>query len=133
MSYNIGSLGLPIVLLGSLWGAVNTTLKFYEVINERRDEVFRLIDKCGDCPGIILGPLQIYFTNMMPLTIAACLFLVLICYVTISIPKYMNVEDQNEIERIQFACYAISSLPAFGLLGFIGGGLYDAIIIFRLL
>ena len=97
MSYNIGTLGLPIVLLGSLWGAVNTTLKFYEVINERRDQVYKLIDKCGVCPDITLGPMQIYFTNMMLLTIAACLFLVLICYVTTSIPKYMDIE--NEIER----------------------------------
>ena len=131
MSYNIGTLGLPIVLLGSLWGAVNTTLKFYEVINERRDQVFELIDECGVCPDITLGPLQIYFTNMMPLTIATCLFLVLICYVTISIPKYLDIENEIELNRTRFACYAISSLPAFGLLGFVGGGIYDAVMIFQ--
>ena len=133
MNYNIGTLGLPIVLLGSLWGAVNTTLKFYEFINDRRDQVFEMIDKCGVCPGVTLGPLQIYFTNMMPLTLAVCLFLVLICFVTISIPNYMDVEDENDIKRTRFSCYAIASLPAFGLLGFVSGGIYDLIIISKYL
>ena len=92
-----------------------------------------MIDKCGVCTGVTLGPLQIYFTNMMPLTLAACIFLVLICYVPISIHTYMNVEDENDIKRTQFSCYAIASLPAFGLLGFISGGIYDAIMIFKYL
>lgn len=130
MSYNTGTLGLPIVLLASLWGAVNTTLNFYRFINERRDEVFRLLDECGRCPGRSLGPFEIYFTNMMPLTVGVCLFLVLITYVIATIPEYMDIDDDGERRRFRGACYAIACLPAFGLIGFFGGGTFDALVLF---
>jgi hypothetical protein len=130
MNYNTGTLGLPIVLLASLWGAVNTTLTFFKIINERRDQVFGLIDSCGNCPELTLGPLPIYFTNVVPLTLGVCLFLVLICYVITSIPRYMNVDDEDDIKRMMFACKAIASLPAFGLVAFILGGAFDAIMIY---
>lgn len=131
MSYNTGTLGLPIVLLASLWGAVNTTLNFYQFINARRDEVFTLLDECGPCPGQTLGPVEIYFTNMMPLTIGVCLFLVLITYVIATIPAYMDIDDERERLRFRGACYAIACLPAFGLVGFLGGGTFDAIMLVK--
>ncbi len=37
-------LGLPIVLLAALWGAVNTTLSFFQIINARRDMLFSFRD-----------------------------------------------------------------------------------------
>jgi len=127
MNYNTGTLGLPIVLLVSLWGAVNTTLSIFRVINERRDLAFSMIEECGKCPDKLLGPVEIYVTNMLPLSIGVCLFLGLICYVVISIPRYMNVEDENDRQRMKHACYLIASLPGFSLLGFLGGGIFDAI------
>lgn len=129
MNYNTGTLGLPIVLLASLWGAVNTTLKFFEIINERRDMVFELIDKCRLCPDQTLGPLEIYFTNVMPLSIGTCIFLALVSYVVISIPGYMNIDKEQDIHRMSIACKLIATLPLFGLFGFIGGGIFDALLI----
>ncbi|MDO9312076.1 MAG: hypothetical protein Q7T85_10355 [Nitrosomonas sp.] len=54
----INKLGLPIVLLAALWGAVSTTLSFFEIINARRDIMFELIDKYGYCSEQTLGPLE---------------------------------------------------------------------------
>jgi len=133
MNYGTGTLGLPIVLLVSLWGAVNSTLKFFEVINERRDMAFGMIDSCGTCPEQTLGPLTIYFTNVVPLTTGVSIFLLLVSYVVISIPHYMNVEDKLDIDRMKLACHLIASLPLFGLFGFLGGGIFDAILISRIL
>jgi hypothetical protein len=131
MNYSTGTLGLPIVLLASLWGAINTTLKFFEIINERRDIVFKLIDKCVTCPKQTLGPLEIYLTNIVPLSIGVCIFLALVSYVVVSIPRYMNVEDKQHNHQMKFACNLITILPLFALLGFVGGGIFDAIIIMR--
>lgn len=129
MNYGTGTLGLPIVLLVSLWGAVNTTLKFFEIINEHSDMVFKLLEECMTCPKKILGPLEIYFTNVLPLSIGVCIFLALVSYVVISIPRYMNVEDKQDKHQMKFACNLIAILPLFALLGFVGGGIFDAIII----
>ena len=124
MSYNTGTLGLPIVLMFSLWGAVNTTLSFYGLLNQRRDQVFGLIQDCGRCTELILGPAHIYYTNMLPLTFGACLFLCLICYVIISLPTYIHLQA-GQSNKVKFACRSIASLPAFGLVSFVGGGIFD--------
>ena len=129
MNYNTGTLGLPIVLLVSLWGAVNTTLSLFRTLNERRDQVFDMIEECGKCPDKLLGPVEIYVTNMLPLSIGVCLFQSLICFVIISIPKYMNVEDDSDRHRMKLACYLIATLPGFSLLGFLGGGIFDAVLL----
>jgi hypothetical protein len=129
MNFGLGHLGLPIVLLASLWGAVNTTLKIFEIVNERRDMVFELIDKCGYCPAITLGPLEIYFTNVVPISIGACIFLFLISYVVVSIPKYMTVEEAEYKERMKKSCYMIAALPLFALIAFVCGGVFDVVMI----
>lgn len=121
----------PLILLASLWGAVTITLKFFEIINSRRDMMFELIDKCGSCPEQTLGPIEIYFTNLMPLTIGLIIFLGLIVYVVLSIPRYMQMENETEAKRTKRACMAISLLPVFGLLAFVAGGMFDMIMLIR--
>ena len=124
-------LGLPIVLLAALWGAVSTTLSFFEIINARRDIMFELIDKCGYCSEQTLGPLEIYFTNLLPLTIGNIIFLSLIFYVILSIPRHMKIEDNTEAKHLKSACMVIAMLPAFGVLAFVAGGIFDMIMLIR--
>lgn len=127
----INKLGLPIVLLAALWGAVSTTLSFFEIINARRDIMFELIDKCGYCSEQTLGPLEIYFTNLLPLTIGNTIFLGLIFYVILSIPRHMKIEDNTEAKHLKSACMVIAMLPAFGVLAFVAGGIFDMIMLIR--
>jgi hypothetical protein len=124
------ALGRPLVLLAALWGAVNTTLSFFQIINARRDIIFELVDRCGACvdAGITLGPTELYFTNLLPLTIGLVIFLALIAYVVISIPDFMRLEDQEKA-RMRFVARMVALLPLFGLLSFVGGGIFDLVMI----
>ena len=126
---DINKLGLPIVLMAALWGAVSTTLNFFEIINSRRDMIFKLIDSCGYCTEQTLGPIEIYFTNLLPLTIGNIIFLALICYFIFSIPRHMKVEDHVEAEHLKAACMIIAILPAFGVLAFLAGGIFDIVML----
>ncbi len=124
-------LGLPIVLLAALWGAVNTTLSFFQTINARRDLIFDLIDECGYCAEKTLGPIEIYFTNLLPLTIGNIIFLGLISYVILSIPRHMKIENTAEAEHLKIACRVIAVLPIFGAISFAAGGIFDMVILIR--
>jgi len=124
-------LGLPIVLLAAIWGAVNTTLSFFQTINARRDMMFELIDKCRYCTEKTLGPLEIYFTNLLPLTIGNIIFLGLISYVILSIPRHMKVEDSTEAKHLKTACFVIAVLPTFGAFSFAAGGIFDMVMLIR--
>ncbi len=124
-------LGLPIVLLAALWGAVNTTLSFFQIINARRDIMFEMIDKCGYCAEQTLGPIEIYLTNLLPLTIGNIIFLSLISYVIVSIPRHMKIEDVVEAKRLKSACKAIAILPTFGAIAFAAGGIFDMVMLIR--
>lgn len=126
-------LGLPIVLMAALWGAVNTTLSFFQIINTRRDTVFELIDKCGYCPEQSLGPVEIYLTNLLPLTVGNIIFLYLISYVILSIPRHMKIENDEEAKRLKMACNYIAVLPIFGALAFCGGAVFDLVMLIRAL
>jgi hypothetical protein len=127
----INKLGLPIVLLAALWGAVSTTLSFFEIINARRDIMFELVDRCGYCKEQTLGPLEIYFTNLLPLTIGNTIFLGLIFYVILSIPRHMKIEDNIEAKHLKSACMIIAILPAFGVFAFVAGGIFDMVMLIR--
>lgn len=126
-------LGFPFILLVALWGAVNTTLSFFQAINAKRDLIFELIDKCGFCPDQTLGPVEIYFTNLLPLSIGNIIFLSLISYVILSIPSHTRVENGEETKRLKTACNIIAILPVFGAFAFFVGSLFDLVMLIRAL
>lgn len=119
------TLTLPLILLASLWGAVTATLEFYQLLNARRDLVFALLAEPGERKSLI-GPLDIYFTNMLPLSIGACLFLFLICYVVVKIPEHTDFDSRLR-QKVANSCYFIATLPCFGFVCFFGGALFDFI------
>ena len=85
------------------------------------------IHVCDMC----FGPLEIYFTNVLPVSTGACIFLFLISYVVISIPTYLSVDEDEYRNRMIKACYMIAALPFFALLAFVFGGIFDAVMIVR--
>src|SRR5690606_23588877 len=111
--------------------AVNTTLSFFQTINARRDLIFELIDECGYCADKTLGPIEIYLTNLLPLTIGNIIFLGLISYVILSIPRHMKIENAAEAERLKIACRIIAVLPIFGAISFAAGGIFDMVVLVR--
>lgn len=126
MTDQMKAIGMPMVLLATLWGAVNVVLNAFDIINERRDLVFELIDNCQRCPEQILGPLEIYWTNVLPLTSGLCLFLAIVTTVLFSLPNYVRVDDETYYRKVRFASRFIATLPLFALTAFVAGGLFDA-------
>jgi hypothetical protein len=78
-------LSVPIVLLGSLWGAVGVVLDAFKVINERRDLAFKMVAECGKCADRGVTPFVIYWTNMVPLTVGLVIFLAVVMTIMIRI------------------------------------------------
>ena len=122
---NMPTLGAPLVLLATLWGAVGSILSAFSIINDRRDKIFALIEECGSCDGKLLGPLELYLTNLLPLSLGICLFLLIVAVIVVQIPTYMVCEDTVYLQRMRFAAWFIASLPLFCLLGFLAGAFFD--------
>ena len=127
---NMPTLGAPLVLLATLWGAVGSVLSAFGVINDRRDRIFALIEECGRCEDKLLGPLEIYVTNLLPLSLGISLFLLIVAVIVVQIPSYMVCEDTVYLQRMRFAAWFIASLPSFCLLGFLAGAFFDGWIVF---
>jgi hypothetical protein len=122
---NMPTLGAPLLLLATLWGAVGSVLSAFTIINDRRDKIIALIEECGRCSDKLLGPLELYLTNLLPLSLGVCLFLLIVAVIVVQIPSYMVCDDQAYLHRMKFAAWFIASLPAFCFLGFLGGAIFD--------
>ena len=122
---NTPALGAPLLLLATLWGAVGSVLGAFEIINDRRDRIYTLIEECGRCEGKMLGPLELYLTNLLPLSLGICLFLLIVSVIVVRIPSYMTSEDVVYLQRMKFAARFIASLPLFSLFGFFAGAIFD--------
>ena len=142
----IPALGLPVVFLGALWGAVTIVLSAYKLINDKRDEILHLIEcrrliamkppaheeaikqclQCCDPSTRILGPIDLYLGNLLPLSGGICLFLAIVTYGVWKMPSYVNLENAEMLRKVKRISYFTASLPAFALLGFAVGAAFDA-------
>ena len=142
----IPALGLPVVFLGALWGAVTIVLSAYKLINDKRDEILHLIEcrrliegkaaanaealkQCLQCcdPNLrILGPIDLYLGNLLPLSAGICLFLAIVTYGVWKMPGYVTLDSPDMIRKVKRISYFTASLPAFTLLGFGVGAGFDA-------
>jgi hypothetical protein len=142
----IPTLGLPVVFLGALWGAVTIVLSAYKLINDKRDEILHMIEcqrlisgkasahgdalaRCLECcdPNLrILGPIDLYLANLLPLSLGVCLFLAIVTYGVWKMPSYVNLEDPATRRKVQRISHFTASLPAFALCGFGVGVVFDA-------
>ena len=142
----VPTLGLPVVFLGALWGAVSIVLTAYKLINDKRDEIIHMLEcqgliagkgqgseallgKCLECcdPSVrIFGPLELYFGNLLPLSLGVCLFLAIVTYGVWKMPSYVNLEDPETRRKVQRISSFTASLPAFALVGFALGTVFDA-------
>jgi hypothetical protein len=118
-------LGVPIVLMGSLWGAVGVVLDAFKVINERRDLAFKLVGECGKCADKVLTPQIVYLTNMVPLTTGLVLFLIVVTAVMIRIPHFAQLQDEVFHRRMVFTSRLLATPLVFTIIGFALGGAFD--------
>jgi hypothetical protein len=141
----IPALGLPVVFLGALWGAVTIVLQAYKLINDKRDEILHLIEcrrliesgsdkheafkQCLQCcdPSLrVLGPIDLYLGNLLPLSGGICLFLAIVTYGVWRMPNYVTLDSPEMRRKVRWISYFTASLPAFALLGFAVGAGFDA-------
>ena len=140
------TIGLPVIFLGALWGAVSIVLTAYKLINDKRDEIVHLLEcqrliagkprvppelikKCMECcdPNVrIFGPLDLYFGNLLPLSFGLCLFLAIVTYGVWMMPSYVNLDNPETRRKVRIISSLTASLPAFALLGFGLGTVFDA-------
>jgi hypothetical protein len=143
---DIPALGLPVVFLGALWGAVTIVLQAYKLINDKRDEILHLIEcrrliaiqppahdeaikQCLQCcdPSVrILGPIDLYLGNLLPLSGGICLFLAIVTYGVWRMPNYVSLDSPDMRRKVRLISCFTASLPAFALLGFAVGAGFDA-------
>jgi hypothetical protein len=125
MNSDLEKLSVPIVLIGSLWSAMGVVLEFFKIINERRDLVLTLIEKCGKCVAHPLRPLVIYWTNMFPLSLGVFIFLIIMTGVLIKIPTFITFADGQFAAKLQTMAYIIAIPLAFAAVAFLIGGIFD--------
>ncbi|MBK8568824.1 MAG: hypothetical protein IPN81_02050 [Nitrosomonadales bacterium] len=144
-------LGLPLILLGALWGAVSIVLQSYQMINAKRDQIMVLIeckkafagkltnaggdfvavpakvlDQChACCYGKELQPMDLYLSNLLPLSLGLCLFLAIVSFAVVCIPGYLNSGDADFMRRVRRISWITASLPLFSLFAFAVGTLFD--------
>jgi|GEM_PF-2206512 len=144
-------LGLPLILLGALWGAVSIVLQSYQMINAKRDQIMVLIeckkafagkltnaggdfvaapakvlDQCQSCCyGKELQPIDLYFSNLLPLSLGLCLFLAIVSFAVVCIPSYLNSGDADLMRRVRRISWITASLPLFSLFAFAVGMFFD--------
>jgi len=141
----IPALGLPVVFLGALWGAVTIVLQAYKLINDKRDEILGMIEcrrliqsgpkdhaalqhcmQCCDPSLRILGPIDLYLGNLLPLSGGICLFLAIVTYGVWKMPNYVPLDNPEIRHKVRLISWFTASLPAFALLGFAVGAGFDA-------
>ncbi|MEO6423078.1 MAG: hypothetical protein ABIO31_10225 [Candidatus Nitrotoga sp.] len=147
-------LGLPLILLGALWGAVSIVLQTYQLINTKRDQIMVLIeckkafagkltnggdivaapakvlDQCQSCCyGKELQPIDLYLSNLLPLSLGLCLFLAIVSFAVVSIPDYLNSSDADFMNRVRRISWITASLPLFSMFAFAAGTLFDGYIL----
>lgn len=147
-------LGLPLILLGALWGAVSIVLQTYQLINTKRDQIMMLIEckkaftgkltSVGDfgavpakvleqcqscCYGKELQPIDLYLSNLLPLSLGLCLFLAIVSFAVVSIPDYLNSSDADFMYKVRRISWVTASLPLFSMFAFAAGTLFDGYIL----
>ena len=145
------TLGLPLILLGALWGAVSIVLQFYQIINAKRDQILvfieckkafagkltnaggdfvaapaKVLDQCQlCCYSKELQPIDLYLSNLLPLSLGLCLFLAIVSLAVVRIPGYLNSDDGDFMRRVRRICWITASLPLFALIAFATGLAFD--------
>lgn len=125
MNSEFEKLGVPIVLIGSLWSAMDVVLSAFKEINERRDLITDLIDKCGKCDDCSLTPAIVYWTNLFPLSAGVIIFLAIMTVVSIKMPAFANLLDQDFAAKLERLARLIALPLLIALLGFVAGCLFD--------
>jgi hypothetical protein len=139
-------IGLPLTLLGALWGAMSVVLKAYNELIKRRDEIFDIINKkqksynqppsnqmnhtCdnantpdyGSGKQLNIKILQRYFSDLFPMSFGLFLFLALMSVILFWLPSFLV--DGTGARSL---CWITATFPTVLCLGFFWGGIIDFI------
>lgn len=122
---SISGAGAPFLLMGLLWNAVSIAITAFDTINRKRDEIVALINKCGKCQDMIIGPEALYFSNLLPISFGICLIYGVLSYAVLSVGYSPNVTI-----RVKKASRIIFILPFYSCIAYTAGLVFDAIAIF---
>jgi Na+/proline symporter len=117
--------GLPLVILAGLWGSFDVVLKVFVILNRQRDLFFALKSSLSGQNRSGLTPAQIFFSDWLPMWLGIGLFLFIICAVFWLLPRFFESEAADDERRIKLICRLAFLLPAFGIVGWLVGGIID--------
>ena len=121
------TLQLALVLVASIWAAVNTVIAGYGAVNGTRDRI--LTGRTDEGTPLTLEHRQLMYRNdWIPLKLGLGLVSLAFAGFLVLLPE-LTVEPT----LLRAICYVAALLPFFSFLGFVGLGLADRRVIVRTL
>jgi hypothetical protein len=109
------SLGLPLVLLGAVWGAFSPVLKAIEMLNERRDKVL------GHDPKLSLKHRKLLlYSDWLPIMLGAYTFLFIISAFILRAPEFANVKPDIKVRATEIFSWVSWIFFAWAVAGLVG-------------
>ena len=119
----MSNLGIPILLMVTLWGAFNVVFKALQMMTDRRDRFQGFTDhEVGDHHPEVNVKLQFFF-DWLPIWIGTGAFLLLFTIVILFIPEYL--QPGKNLELSKKLCYLTAIIPGIGAVAFLIGGAMD--------
>jgi len=116
---------IPFLLIASLWGAFSVVFKALELIRDQRGVILRHTREGKK--DRLLDPMEIQhhaFFEWLPLWIGTSSFLLFLS-VAIAVAPDLILSEGGSLDELRWLFYFAASIPAFGFLAFVMGGMYD--------
>ncbi len=140
--------GIPIILLGALWGTFGVVLAAFNEVIKRRDKIYDTIynkqighnqpsnkyNNENTPDHVSKDPLNItikqrYLSDLLPMSLGLCLFLAIVSAILLYLPKFFDGETKqgysNLVEHIGTLSIIAAILPIVCCLGFLVGMIID--------
>jgi hypothetical protein len=91
---NVDSIGLPLILLGAVWGAFSPILKAIEMMNERRD---RILDP--DSKLTVGHRKLMLYSDWLAIAIATYVFALFIGSLILIAPSFLEIKQEEMRSR----------------------------------
>ncbi|UZS00226.1 hypothetical protein [Chondrinema litorale] len=132
------TLGIPIILLTTIWSAFSVVLKALELMTNRKDRFLGLIKNEVGNHHPTVNVRNRFFLDWLPIWMGTGSFLVLFAIIIFCVPSFVdsgfkeNLSDELT-SSIEFLCILIAAIPFFGAIAFLLGGLLDIRLIIKIM
>lgn len=123
-NFQLSKLGLPVVLLGAIWGAFGVVMQAYNLIDNRRDIAFSIKIAHQASPMEIANAYHVFWFDWFPMWIGTLWFCLLFTVVIAMIPKFL-IADKPVGKDIKLICWLSATLPGIGVIAILYCGLAD--------